>query len=222
LQLKLLLAGATGLVGRLLLQRLETLDDVQAVDIIGRTKIEGCGRKVTQHIAPTPDWPGLVGQLKPDVAISALGTTMRLAGSEDAFYAVDHDMVVSFARSASAAGARRFMMVSSVGAHAGSRNFYLATKGKAETAVQAAGFDRIDVFRPGLLRGYRSGERRIGERLGILLSPVTDFLTPAVLDHYRSIAAADVAASIAAFLRENATGTFVHENRAMWQSIRAR
>jgi uncharacterized protein YbjT (DUF2867 family) len=222
LKLKLLLAGATGLVGRLLLQRLETLDDIESIDCVGRTKFESVAQKVTQHIAPTSDWPTLVSQLEPDVAISALGTTMRQAGSEDAFFAVDHDMVVAFARAASAAGARRFMMVSSVGAHAASRNFYLATKGKAEADAQAAGFDRVDIFRPGLLRGNRGGARRVGERLGILISPVTDFLTPFVLDHYRSIAAADVAASIAAFLKEDAPGTFIHENRAMWQSIAAR
>jgi uncharacterized protein YbjT (DUF2867 family) len=222
LQLKLLLAGATGLVGRLLLQRLEKLDLVQSINIVGRTKIEGTGQKVAQHMAPTAEWPSLVGQLSPDVAICTLGTTMRQAGSEDAFFAVDHDMVVAFARASSAAGARRFMMVSSVGAHAASRNFYLATKGKAEVAAQAAGFDRVDVFRPGLLRGNRGGQRRIGERLGIIVSPVTDFLTPFVLDHYRSIAADDVAASIAAFLGQDVPGTFVHENRAMWQSIAAR
>jgi uncharacterized protein YbjT (DUF2867 family) len=219
--LRVLLAGATGLVGGLLLRRLQAMDTVTAIDLVSRRTVVGVGPKVTQHVGPVADWPAMAGGATPDVAISTLGTTMRQAGSEDAFFAVDHDAVVAFARAAGGAGARHFMMVSSVGAHAGSRNFYLATKGKAEAAVQAVGFDRIDVFRPGLLRGDRSGERRVGERIGILVSPITDILTPRVLDHYRSIAADDVAGAIAALAGDNAPGLLVHENRSMWNALKS-
>ncbi len=214
--MKVLLAGATGLVGGLLLKQLEAMDDVTAVDVVTRRAVAGVGAKVQQHVGPVADWMAVAGQTNPDVAISTLGTTMRLAGSEDAFFAVDHDAVVSFARAAGGAGARHFMLVSSVGAHAGSRNFYLATKGKAESAVQAVGFDRLDIFRPGLLRGRRGAETRIGESIGKFIAPITDLLTPRVLDHYRSIAADDVALALAALAGKNEPGVFVHENRAMW------
>jgi uncharacterized protein YbjT (DUF2867 family) len=220
--LRVLLAGATGLVGHLLLRRLEVMSGVTAIDTVGRSEINGASTKTNQHLGPVGDWPTLVARLSPDVAISTLGTTMRQAGSEEAFFAVDHDAVVAVARAAAGAGSKRFLMVSSAGAHAASRNFYLATKGKAEAAAQSAGFERIDIFRPGLLRGNRSGERRIGERIGIAISPITDFLTPRVLDHYRSIAADDVAESIAAFLQQNEPGTYTHENRDMWNVIASR
>lgn len=218
--MRVLLAGATGLVGGLLLKRLEALETVTSIDLVGRRAVDGAGPKVTQHIGTIAEWPGLAGETRPDVAISALGTTLRQAGSEDAFFAVDHDAVVAVARAVGGAGARHFMMVSSVGAHAGSRNFYLATKGKAESAVQAVGFDRLDVFRPGLLRGNRGGERRIAEQIGILVSPLTDLITPRVLDHYRSIAADNVAGAMAAFAGNDTPGMFVHENRAMWNAVR--
>jgi uncharacterized protein YbjT (DUF2867 family) len=214
-----LLAGATGLIGGLLLKRLAAMEAVTAIDLVSRRALETVDPKVKQHIGAVGDWPAMAGDATPDVAISTLGTTMRQAGSEDAFFAVDHDAVVAFARAAGGGGARHFMMVSSVGAHAGSRNFYLATKGKAEASVQAVGFDRLDVFRPGLLRGDRGGESRVGERIGILVSPLTDLLTPRVLDHYRSIAADDVAGAIAALAGDNAPGVFVHENRSIWQTI---
>jgi uncharacterized protein YbjT (DUF2867 family) len=214
--LKVLLAGATGLVGHLLLRRLEAREDVTSIDVVTRRRLCDCGGKIVQHMGEIETWPCLVGEIAPDVAISALGTTIRQAGSEVAFSAVDLDAVTCFARAAAATGARQFMLVSSVGAHASSRNFYLSTKGKVETAIQSIGFERVDIFRPGLLRGHRAGERRLGERAAILLSPITDFLTPHVLDHYRSIAADDVAGAIAAAVGRSGEALATHENRDMW------
>jgi uncharacterized protein YbjT (DUF2867 family) len=121
--------------------------------------------------------------------------------------------VIGFAKAVRKAGARQFMMISSVGASAESRNFYLRTKGEAEAGVTALGFERVDIFRPGLLRGDRGGAPRFGERIGIALSPITDLLTPFVLDQYRSIAAADVAAATAQLVGAGEGGVFVHHNR---------
>ncbi len=209
----MLLAGATGLIGGLLLQRLEQQADVTAIVVVARRAVAATTTKVKQCIGSIDDWPALVADSSPDIAISALGTTLRQAGSHDAFSAVDHDAVLAFARTACGAGARRFILVSSVGAHPSSRNFYLATKGKAEASVQAVGFDRLDILRPGLLRGKRHGDTRIGERIGMLISPVTDLLMPRVLDHYRSIAATQVADAAVRLLTPPDSGTFIHENR---------
>ena len=216
----MLLAGATGLVGGLLLQRLEQRSDVSSVIALGRKPFSVSLSKIETMIAPIEDWPCAIGNTKPDIAISTLGTTIRAAGSQEAFAAIDHDAVVAFARAARGEGARRFMLVSSVSAHAGSRNHYLAVKGRTEASVQAVGFDRVDIFRPGLLRGNRQGEIRISERFAMLLSPLTDILTPHVLDHFRSIAASDVAAAIAAMIDSDEGGTFIHENRAMWEAAK--
>ncbi len=218
--MKVLLAGATGLTGGLLLDRLERDPRVTAIDALARTAQDG-SPKITWRTGPIEDWPALIADTSPDVAISALGTTMRKAGSEAAFAAVDHDAVVAVARAARAAGATQFLLVSATGAHPGSRNFYLSTKGKAEAAVQTVGFDRVDIFRPGLLRCERP-EKRFGERMAILISPLTDLLTPHVLDHYRSIAADDVAGAMAAAIGQGEPGTHVHDNRAMWEVIGTR
>lgn len=217
--MKLLLAGATGLVGQLVIKRLEEMAEVTSIDLVTRRKIDGLSAKTIQHVGSADGWPTIVGAMRPDVAISTLGTTLRDAGSETAFFAIDHDAVVAFARAAAGAGARHFMMVSSVGAHPGSRSFYLATKGKAEASVQAVGFDRLDIFRPGLLRGQRAGRLRLAERIGMVVAPITDLLTPFVLDHYRSTAAADVAAAIAALAGNAEPGVVIHENRSIWDVI---
>ncbi len=213
--MRIIVAGATGLVGRELIKQLAMQPHVSQIVTIGRRPAEQNGTKLESLVGPVAQWPMMIEGRSFDVAISALGTTLRDAGSQDAFFALDHDAVVSFARAARAAGARQFQIVSSVGAHAASRNFYLGTKGKVESSIANVGFERIDILRPGLLRGRRTGPIRMGERIGIALSPLTDVLTPAVLSHYRSIPAAYVAAALADLAGTQEPGTFIHQNDEM-------
>jgi uncharacterized protein YbjT (DUF2867 family) len=220
--LRVLLVGATGLVGRLLCSRLIKDERISAIDIVGRRSFGHASGKVTEHVAPVEEWPFLISRTLPDIGISTLGTTIRDAGSQGAFSALDFDAVIAVGRACAAARAQHFMAVSSAGAHARSRNFYLATKGKVEAEIAQIGFDRVDIFRPGLLRGKREGNMRIGEELGRLFSPLTDFFTPAVLDYYRSIAAVEVAAAMHGFVSETQAGVFTHDNRAMLASCAAR
>jgi uncharacterized protein YbjT (DUF2867 family) len=217
--LKVLIAGATGLVGQLVLTGLERRVDITRIDSVGRRASTRARDGLEVHAAPIEAWPALVAEIAPDIVVSALGTTLRTAGSEEAFAAIDHDAVISLARAAHMAGARQFMSISSVGAREASRNFYLAVKGKVEREIQAVGFQRVDFFRPGLLRGKRSGPFRLGERAAAVISPVTDLLTPKALDHYRSIAANDVAGAVLANLGKMQNGVFVHHNRDMWQAV---
>jgi uncharacterized protein YbjT (DUF2867 family) len=202
----IILAGASGLIGSLVAARLKD----QNLTAIGRRAVPGI---VDQRIAPVAEWPALVATLKPDVAISTLGTTIRAAGSQGAFAAIDHDAVVAFARAAGDAGARQFIMVSSVGA--GGASFYLKTKGRAEASLRALGFARVDIFRPGLLLGERTGEVRPVERLFAALSPLTNALTPRAFDQYRAIAANDVAAAMARVIGAAEDDVFIHHNRDM-------
>jgi uncharacterized protein YbjT (DUF2867 family) len=166
------------------------------------------------HIADSAEWPSHIAQIAPDVAISCLGTTIKTAGSKAAFAAVDLDLVIAFAAAAKAAGAKHMIAISSVGASANAANFYLSTKGKAEAALSALGFDRLDIIRPGLLRGNRE-ESRTGEVLGIMLSPFTDALMHGPLRRYRSIDSAVVAKTIANLAMTDGQGTFIHENDAI-------
>lgn len=209
--MNIIIAGSTGLIGALLLKRLSGHD----VTLIGRRANRDAPANAKQLIGDTADWPSLMADVKCDVAICTLGSTMAQAGSKAAFAAVDHDSVIAFAKAAKAGGARQFTMVSSVGANAKASNFYLATKGQAEDGVKAIGFDRIDVFRPGLLRGERGGKTRPVERLMINLSPITNFLTPRLFDHYRAIDADDVAGAMTGMVGKEARGVFVHHNREM-------
>lgn len=213
--MRIILAGATGLIGGLALKRLLARDDVTNVATVSRRALPDVDSRQDQIVSPASEWPTHIADLKCDVAVCCLGTTIKAAGSQAAFAALDHAAVVAFAAACRSAGARQLLLVTSVGADAGSRNFYLSTKGKAEADVRGLGFSRIDIFRPGLLTGQRPGPMRVGERLAIAVSPLTDMLTPNVLSRYRSIPAARVAHAISGIAGAQEAGEFVHHNDDM-------
>lgn len=207
----ILLAGASGLVGR---QVARMLAESSELDVLLRRPLECLPASIKQHACDAADWPGEIRSLKPDVAISCLGTTIRAAGSKLAFSAVDFDLVRDFAAASKGAGTKHLIAISSVGADAASSNFYLSVKGQAEKALGALGFDRLDILRPGLLRGDRQ-EERPAERIGIMISPLTDMLLHGPLRRYRSIDGSTVARAIANLSIAGGEGQHIHENDAI-------
>ncbi|MGZ8359576.1 MAG: NAD(P)H-binding protein [Allosphingosinicella sp.] len=205
--------GGTGLVGTALADQL--LDAGDEVHALLRRPSGRDDRSWHEHVAPPDSWPEIAAGRGGDVAISALGTTMRDAGSQAAFRAVDFDLVLRFAQATRSAGTNRFICVSSVGADPASASFYLRVKGELERALGQTGFERLDLIRPGLLRGQRGGERRVGERLGILVSPVVHLVLRGRLSRYAAIDGDTVAAAIAALIGKADPGTFVHHNREL-------
>lgn len=197
------LAGATGLVGSEFVRLAGEAD--YPLTAVGRRDVEGVATTVrTDFSAPVALPPA-------DVALCALGTTMVTAGSRAAFYAVDHDAVLHFARAAQAAGIRHFLVISAVGADARSPVFYSKVKGETERDLVALGFARLDILRPGLLLGRRV-ESRPGEALLQGLDPVLRRLLVGPLSRYSGIPAATVAAAMLALCNESSEGKYIHHN----------
>jgi uncharacterized protein YbjT (DUF2867 family) len=210
---RIALIGGTGLVGRSLLPLLAA--GGHEVHAVQRRASELPDARIFEHVESPDSWPDRVRIIAPEAAISCLGTTMRQAGSRAAFRTVDRGMVLAFAAAAKAAGARRMLTVSSAGAAERAPVFYLALKGATERELGSLGFERLDIFRPGLLRGRRGPDRRLGERIGILFSPVTNLVLRGPLGRYAAIEARTVAQAMAAALGKAASGTFVHDNKAI-------
>jgi uncharacterized protein YbjT (DUF2867 family) len=215
---RILQIGATGLIGGLLADRLA---EQAHIHVLVRRPTGRSGPNWNESVAPPEQWPDLVRSTGGDVAISALGTTRRAAGSEEAFRSVDQHMVIAFARAAREAGVAHRIMVSSVGADAAARAFYLRVKGETEAALRALDFPRLDLVRPGLLRGDRGPERRLGERIGIALSPLMNLLLFGSLDRFAAIDASAVASAIATLVAQEQPGTHVHHNRELHALARA-
>lgn len=207
---RVLLVGATGLVGA----KVAALLPAASLTIVARRAVDApVGAAV--HVAPTDQWSEVIASARADVFINCLGTTIKQAGSQAAFRAVDHDLVLAAAGAARAAGARHCISVSSVGARAEAANFYLRTKGEVEAELAALGFDRLDILRPGLLTGERTGPARPGEAIAMLAAPLTDLLLQGALRRYRSISADKVAAAIKALAAAGGTGAHIHEHDAI-------
>lgn len=206
----MVIAGATGLIGAAAIEA--ALARGWRVIALVRDPAKVFPREGLEAIrADFDDLSPLADRLKkaaPKAFLSALGTTIRIAGSQAAFAKVDRDYVAGFARLGIAAGARKFGLVTSVGADAASRNFYLRTKGEAEAAVLNAGFDRVEIARPSFLIGARA-EHRPGEGLAV---PISQALSPFLvggLAKYRPIAGATVARALVAGLERPESGVFV-------------
>lgn len=205
----IMLLGATGLVGGLV-----AAASPRPMTLLSRRPIGAPGTHVVRDAGPD-EWPAIISDVRPRILINCLGTTISAAGSQAAFRAIDHDLVLAAARAAKAAGATHMISVSSVGASASSRTFYLKTKGEAEAALRSLRFDRLDILRPGLLIGDRSGPARPGERIAMLAAPLTDVLLHGPLRRYRSIRAEAVARAILALVATDGTGPHVHEHDAI-------
>lgn len=188
--MNILLAGYTGLTGSFVLQQLIEHDRVKAIICVGRTS-------PTPHKKITFEpWEHITKQSNPlatqiDAVICCIGTTIRKAGSQAAFRAVDLELVITLAQWTKNTS-RKFILMSSVGASEGSSNFYLKVKGEAEHAIQSSFGAGAYIVRPSILLGNRK-ELRIGESIGKIISTVISPLMFGSLRKYKPVKAKDVA-----------------------------
>jgi uncharacterized protein YbjT (DUF2867 family) len=188
-----LVAGATGLVGGQILKALLEDGRVAAVHALSRRPLNLVHPKLQVHIVDVGRLPALP---QADEAYLALGTTIRVAGSQAAFRAVDLDANLAVARAAAAAGVRRVGLVSAAMANAASPTFYNRVKGELEDALKAMDFTALVIAQPSLLLDYRDGldqPPRLGERMAI---PLAKLLAPLLPGAYRPVHARAVARAL--------------------------
>ena len=211
-----LLAGASGLTGGYVLDASLAAPDVSRVVALSRRPLGRDHPRLANRIV---QFERLVAQLQGvncDVALCCLGTTIRQAGSQERFRAVDLDCVLSFARAAKAANAQRFIVMSSVGADPQARNFYLRTKGEMEEELAAVGFASLDILQPSVLLAWRAEMRplELGARL---LMPLVNPLLMGRNAAWRGIPARTVAAAMLGAMRSGRRGV----QRYTWTGIEA-
>lgn len=223
-----LIAGATGLVGREAV--MACLQDVGVTEVralvrrpltlealLGPLSTEASGLTPAQRArfhAVQADFQRLdrePGTFQVDTVLCALGTTIRQAGSQAAFCQVDFDAPLQIAHLAHAQGAKRFLLVSALGASSSSRVFYSRVKGELEDAVSAIGFEQFVIAQPSLLEGDRP-ESRPAERIGLMLTKALGFLIPA---SHRPVHVRQVARALLREAREGGAGRRVLTNARM-------
>ncbi len=192
-----LLLGGSGLVGRFCLQYLLRDDHYGKIIALARRPLPADNApKVKQMLIDFAEIDRVSLDAIDDV-FCALGTTIRKAGSQEAFRRIDLEMPLAAARRSLELGARQFILVSSVGANSQSGNFYLRTKGELEDKLRDLPFKALHIFRPSFLVGSRE-ESRLGERLAIPLARVVQYALVGGWRRYRPIKAADVGCAMVA------------------------
>lgn len=220
-QQRIALVGATGLIGRQVIAQASAGDAVRLVGMARREVPLPSGARMEMFVAAPDKWGEVMQAVRPRALICALGTTWRKAGKDEAaFRAVDHDLVIASAEAALAAGVRNMVVVSAAGADRHSKSRYMRVKGEAETQLAKLGFARLDILRPGLLRGQRPDDWRLAERMALLAAPLTDPLLMGSWRRFASIDARDVAAAALALALRRAPGRFTHDNDAMRRTAR--
>jgi uncharacterized protein YbjT (DUF2867 family) len=207
--LRLMIVGSTGAVGQAVLSL--ALDDPRVSQFIAPTrrplpphpKLENPVVEFTALPEDAPWW-------SMDAVICTLGTTIKAAGSQAAFAAVDRDLPVQFARMAQRAGATSFALTSSLGASLAG-NFYLRTKAEAEQGIRALGFKRLTIVRPSLIDARRP-ELRFGERAGLL---VATLLRPLIPRRYRAVKAKSIAQALFEGVMRTETGEAIIESEEL-------
>lgn len=199
-----LLLGATGLVGGHALTCLLQHDTWGRVVTLTRSPVrvpEGVS-KLDARIVDFDNPNGWLDQVAADQTICALGTTIKKAGSREAFRRVDFHYPLTIARAMVEKGCRHFLLVSAMGADAHSRVFYNRVKGELETDILGLGFDSVSIFRPSLLLGERQ-DFRLGEAVGQVLGRRFAFVVPR---RYRPIHARTVAAAMVRIAAQDPDG----------------
>lgn len=211
-----LIAGATGATGKALLYQL--LEDQSYIKVIALTRrpLTVKHHKLTQVQADFNQLNEVADQLQADDVFCCLGTTIKVAGSRENFYRVDHDYVYELAKTCLAGGATQFIMVSALGANADSGIFYNRVKGEIERDVAALNYPAFIIVRPSLLLATRASIRT-GEVIAKYLMSALAFLFIGPLKRYKAIPVETVAKAMRHYAGENLSGTRVFLNDALFR-----
>jgi uncharacterized protein YbjT (DUF2867 family) len=206
-----LVAGASGLVGGHVLRCLLEDPEYERVTVLARRDLPIAHKKLEQRVLAFDRLAQMADFPRVHDVFCCLGTTIKRAGSQEAFRKVDHALVVELARVAVRHRASQFLLVTALGADPRSRLFYNRVKGEVEEAVRRFAFDAIHIFRPSLLLGKRT-ESRPAERMAVMVSPLIAWAFVGPLARYRPIKAERVARAMVRTAREATRGVHVHES----------
>ena len=182
-----LVIGATGITGRLLLEKLSLNPSYKKVVVLHYREIDFSYPKQENHIVDFNELHLFKLNDNIDEVYCCLGTTIKKAKSKEQFRKVDYDYVLALANWAKSKGVESFSVISSLGANENSSSFYLKVKGQMEQGLLSLGFRRLFIFRPAMLFGAKRKEFRFGEVIGIAVMKLFNPLMLGWLKAYKMV-----------------------------------
>jgi uncharacterized protein YbjT (DUF2867 family) len=209
--MKALIAGATGLVGSHLLQRLLEDRDYDEIWVLTRRPLNSEHKKIREIVTDFQNLRDSLQKVEAEHIYCCLGSTMKKAGSKQAFKKVDFEYPLEMAQIMISKKAEKFMLISSLGASRNSIIFYLRVKGELEEAIGHLGFQSLFIFRPSLLLGDRT-ESRTGEDIAKKMYQYIEWLFIGPFKKHRGIEAKTVAESMIKMAKSDQKGTLILES----------
>ncbi|MDU1889445.1 MAG: NAD(P)H-binding protein [Dysgonomonas sp.] len=206
-----IIIGSTGLTGSYLLKTLLASDVYEKVVSFVRRDSKISHPKLTQHVVDFDNPESYQNLIEGNDLFCCMGTTIKKAGSEEAFEKVDLSYPVQFAKAAANQGVKQCSIISSIGANAQSTNFYLRTKGRCEEELRKVPFQSTSIFRPSLLVGNRK-EFRMGEAIMEFAMKIFSVFMIGKLRKYRAIKARYVALAMYKIAQSNTVGYHVYQS----------
>lgn len=206
-----LLVGATGLVGSFVLEQLLQDSSFDSVVVLSRKSLNKNNPKLKEVIVNFDELGKYSNDIKADAVFCCLGTTIKAAGSQEAFKKVDYEYPLRVAEIAKQNGTQTYLLISALGSSKSSIIFYNRVKGEVEEAIGKLNFNAFHILQPSLIIGERK-ESRMGEGIAQKLSPVYDTLMFGPLTKYKSIKAEQIAKAMIHFSKSDAKGTLRHES----------
>jgi uncharacterized protein YbjT (DUF2867 family) len=207
-----LLVGASGLVGRQCLQFLLEEPSYTHIVVLVRRSLSITHNKLVQHVVDFSELDTLGDYFTTDDVYCCLGTTIKKAGTQEAFRKVDFDYPIKIAALTQHLGANQFLIVTSLGANPHSRIFYNRVKGEVEEAIGKISFPTINIFRPSLLLGDLT-EHRTGEKAGAFIISGLKYMMMGPFRKYRPIQSRDVAKVMVQVAQKNLKGLNIFESK---------
>lgn len=203
--------GGTGLVGRALIDELVKSDDYDVIKIFIRSRISiQEASKIITFVVDFDNIDSFSKDITGDDLFICIGTTIKKAGSVKRMEEIDRDLPVKISAIASGNGVRNVAVVSSIGANAGSANYYLRIKGEMEKGISDQDFESVAILRPSLLLGERE-EQRLGEKAGKIMMKFLGIFMTGKLRKYRGIEGRSVAKAMLHFVSKS-KGPVVYES----------
>lgn len=204
-----LLAGASGLVGNELLHILLNSSHYSQVKILVRHPLEIAQEKLEQIITDFDKLDDYADYFNVDDVYCCLGTTIKKAGSQEAFKKVDYDYPLKMAELAKSHQVKNFLVITALGADSNSKVFYSRTKGQLQLHLKKTGLTALHIFQPSLLLGERQ-EFRLGEKAATVLSPVISKVLKGKMKKYKPVEARDVALTMYEVAQIERTGNYTY------------
>lgn len=209
-----LLAGATGLVGGFVLEQLLEDPDYSAVVVLTRRPLDVEHPKLQALIVNFDALDQYAEQLKADAVFCCLGTTIKAAGSQEAFRKVDYEYPLKIAEIAKRNGTPKYLLISALGSSKSSIIFYNRVKAEVEEAITQLHFDALHILQPSLILGERD-EKRFGEGLARAAAPVFNVLLMGPLNKFKAIRAEQIAKAMIHYSKLADKGVFRHESHEL-------